>query len=108
MKFFVVVLCQITVVIRARQESKKNRRICRQRLRHEMLLSGVKERSYKQRLVTRCDEIVGGGVRRLGENSVAPPIPLVGARARIPARHARLWCSRMAPTVPRRAGNRGK
>jgi len=37
-----------------------------------MLLSWVKERSYKQRLVTRCDEIVRGGVRRLGENSVAP------------------------------------
>src|SRR3569833_941441 len=40
------------------------------------------ERSYKQRLVTRCDEIIGGGGRRLGQNSVAPPIPLVGARAR--------------------------
>src|SRR3569623_659377 len=61
------------------------------------------ERSYKQRLVTRCDKIIGGGGRRLGENSVAPPIPLVGARARESARQERLWCPRMAPTKSRAA-----
>src|SRR3569623_30534 len=67
------------------------------------------ERSYKQRLVTRCDEIIGGGGRRLGENSVAPPIPLVGARARVSARQERLWCPRLAPTLSRAApSNDGK